>query len=293
MSFAYANMHNFGQVSKNVNQIRVYSDTKITLPPTSQLKWNTLTEAAVREYGICKTHIYQHRYCISFAGNDIRRASELFMAIERDGCESFDFLVELALNIHVNSESEDDIEFILCAAENDCGLSEIACVKEGEQRRNCESAWIGSYEAFRVLQGARLCGEKYEKNASITIEQFFDAVHSCNDETVGGQVIVASTIGGRFEYGYCFYSAAERIQHVPSGETVSLVHSAKEGGFTIEIYERDNEPVMSFYQIGKSLLYSKRIRYAGASDIESTMNAFLLPILFETETEKALKPGAE
>ena len=291
MSFVYAQLTQYYDDGIARERISVYSDTRIILPNTSGLLMNDLTQRATRAFGVCKIHIHDGKYCVSFVGNDISKAHKLLQWLVEGNCESFDSLVQTAFKIHCSAANKDDVEFILCAAQNDDGVPEIAYVKEGALARGVENAWIGSYEAFRQLQKALLERKGSGAQASVSLDQMYKAIYSCDDETVGDLIICANTYGGKFEYGYCYFTAVYREQSVPPGGKLRLFQSADEGGFAVEIREIDGDPFLTFPQIGRSLLYTARIHYQGEPSVAPPMNLIRLPILMEAETGIVLDPG--
>lgn len=270
---------------------KIYSDTKVTFDEQSKLNWGVNTRNAMGEYGIIKTIIVRDNCCISFAGNDIRLAHKLFQEIIDLKNFSENQLLDRALNIHLSAQP-DDIEFIICTAD-DNDETHIACIKDGEIRKNCISAWIGSRMAFLKLQELRM-HELSEGRQPNTGMLFSWALSECEDESVGTFEILTifSSVEHSFYYTERFETMVCRNQIVKPGGTIRLYGGAEEGAYTIYQHWSNEEVRLDILQADLSILFTRKYRL----DIFDSHNAdtryFLLPIPLRTSTETVLNTHA-
>lgn len=141
---------------KNVNEqeiISIHCDTKIGLLDGVGANFSIDEINLIKKYGMVKISIIGTTMCISFAGNNIFLAADLFSQLCKIRVFSVEEAVECAYSVHKGAMSPSDIEFIICSADDD--VLRIDCVKDGKIINDCPSAWIGSYDAFRAFQGIR------------------------------------------------------------------------------------------------------------------------------------------
>lgn len=281
MSFCFAEKISFEADRKCIESVHILCDTKICLEGAIELNWNTEARHQLQKYGIAKTIILNQSTCLSFTGNKIERVYDLLSWLENNSpCEVDDF-VSKALDVHRCSADINDIEFLITLKESANHALEIVSIKNGVLSRNCDSAWIGSYEAFHYLQGIRVA----KNNAGNTsIAEFWDAVEGCEDETVGGYPIEVCFVQDHFEYATAFTTYAGKPQVVRPGEAVVLVQDAEDGGFTVSSYSYEGEPLLCFEQGNFSVLYTRRYRYYGSETYHPAAKYLLLPVLIDSNT---------
>ena len=261
----------------------IYSDTKITLDGTSKLNWGEKTRSAIKRYGPIKLMFLRPKCCISFAGNNIALAHQLFETL----CEMKEFseedLLHHALKIHTD-HPPDKIEFIICLAdEND--ETEIICIKEHTMQRNCSRAWIGSQDAFWTLR--KYQSEKPELSDQY-LTAFMYAMQHCGDETVGGFPIYVGfdTEEKEFVYQERLETAAERAQEVLPGMQIKLGGSAEEGAYTAHYRASNEDVVIDIEQAHITIFYTKKYRLHNKDVSNPYTKHFLLPIVVETDSGK-------
>ena len=283
MSFVYAEKTQLHFEEEKINITHIYSDTKTELIGAYKANWSEEAYKMICRYGFTKCINICPKISLSFAGNNVAYAHNLLNWIYKTSKFEIDDLINKAYEIHMSAD-KDDIEFILCYAddEND---THICCIKERTLQRDVPSAWIGSYAAFRKMQEIRMQEDNSKNN---TLDCFKRAVEECKDDTVGGFVIC-----DRFDYGTNQFVFQERFeayacreQMVPLGGEILFSRPAETGDCTIHYIEDPYDVIMEFYQINKTLLYTQRYRYSDKDVINTDTNHFLLPMIIDTTTNK-------
>ena len=178
MSFVYAEK----KTATDQEIITIHSDTKIGLPDDAKANFSVEEIDLINKYGIVKFSIVGPTMCIAFAGNKIFLAAKLFAQL----CELKTFSVEEAIErayiVHNDADHYSDIEFIICSADDN--VLRIDCIKDGSIQRNCSSAWLGSYNAFREFQRIRM-SDPTKTPTEMTDSAFESVVQGCLDDSVG------------------------------------------------------------------------------------------------------------
>lgn len=282
MSFVFAvkHTHEFDGCKKKLTYI--CSDTKVSLDGTSKETWGDKTWTLVNKYGLIKSVIVGSKCCVSFAGNNIAHANKLLSQLYDKGMFSEDELLELALNIHRNAPV-DDIEFIFAIADEE-DETELVCIKDGEMRRNCISAWIGSQRAFSCMQEYRL-GKP--ENSKLYATAFNHAMHCCGDDSVGGFSISVKYDSSEKQFMYPDRLEIEvvRAQEVMSGMQVNLTGSAEEGACTLYYHPSSEDVAIEIGQANLMILYTKKCRLESKDSFNPHTQHYLLPILIRTDTQ--------
>lgn len=282
MSFVFAvkHTHEFDGCKKKLTYI--CSDTKVSLDGTSKETWGDKTWTLVNKYGLIKSVIVGPKCCVSFAGNNIAHAHKLLSQLYDKGMFSEDELLELALNIHRNAPV-DDIEFIIAIADEE-DETELICIKDGEMRRNCISAWIGSQRAFSCMQEYRL-GKP--ENSKLYATAFNHAMHCCGDDSVGGFSISVKYDSSEKQFMYPDRLEIEvvRAQEVMSGMQVNLTGSAEEGACTLYYHPSSEDVAIEIGQANLMILYTKKCRLESKDSFNPHTQHFPLPILIRTDTQ--------
>lgn len=281
MSFCYAEKVSYETESGCLESAHVLCDTKIDIGGAFKSNWNTETRNNLKRYGLAKTIIIDSRTCLSFAGNDIALVHKLLEWLEKNGPCDLENFVNKAFEVHVDSDDLNDIELLILAKEDDDELVEIISIKEGQISRNCDSAWIGSYDAFRYLQSVRHSKNEAEE---ITTSDFCDVIWGCNDETVGGFPLEVRFYGDHFEYSCGLFTQISKPQVVKPGENVVLIGNAEDGGFTISFCDCGREPLLSFAQNNTSILYTRKYRYCDLDSYNPATKYLLLPFPVDLRT---------
>lgn len=285
MSFVYARKYTKEYGGCVYRFTDIYSDTKILLEGTSRLNWGNITRKLIEKYGLIKTVIVSPKCCISFAGNNISHAHDLLCKIYEIKQCSEDELLNLALTIHQQAP-ENEIEFIICLAD-ETNETEIICIKNGEMRRNCVTAWIGSYAAFSNIQKYRFKNDGFSDNY---LAAFKYAVQHCGDDSVGGFEISVgfSNLTKQFMYKFRMESVVEREQILKSGMQVKIGGNAEEGAYTIYYHESNEDVVINIEQANITLMYTKKYRLQDEDVSNPNTMHFLLPLIIETDSKKVI-----
>ena len=290
MSFIYAKKYEQEVDGKAHSSFALYGDTKILLDGAVKANWVPERVDLLEKYGIAKSSITCPKCCISYAGNNLRYAYELIRWLDKNGPCTEDSLLDEALRIHRGASNPNQIEFIICTADED-GKIDISVVKEGELRRGLESAWIGSYDTFREMQRLALEAAKSGHVDLSGYKYFRDAIESNVDDTVGGFVIGLGYRDGEFVYEESLYSVLGREVSVGPGESIPLYYPAEKGRYTIVTSSHEGEPLLEFIQAGKAILYSTKYRFEGKESEAEELRYFLLP--FVVVTQKDLIVGSD
>ena len=273
-----------------VKGIHVYGDTKIELDGAVKLNWPSVTRRLVLEYGLCKIAIPYSSLCVAFAGNHLWYVHKLFSWMADNSPFEVQEFIERAYELHLAAESRDDIEFIICDTESS-KTGRITCIKNGRVLDDQVNAWIGSPLTFCELQKMRIDALEGGRSESPgTLSLFSNAVSSSADDSVGGFTIDVALLDGEFHYNDYLYTQVYKPRLVHPGESVQLFDTKEDGGYTIEAFEADGCPALSFPQIGKTLVYTNKYRYPdGALSVEG-LSYFYLPMLFDSRTGAPIEP---
>ena len=282
MSFVFAVKHTFEFDGFEKKLTSIYSDTKVSLDGTSKETWGDQTWTLVNKYGLIKSIIVGPKCCVSFAGNNIAHAHKLLSQLYAKGMFSEDELLELAFNIHLNAPV-DEIEFIIAIADEE-DETELVCIKDGEMRRNCASAWIGSQRAFSCMQECRL-GKP--ENSKLYAAAFNHAMRCCRDDSVGGFSIIVQYDSSekQFIYPCRLESEVVRAQEVLSGMQVNLTGSAEEGACSLYYHPSSEYVAIEISQADLMLLYTKKYRLESKDSFNLHMQRFLLRIVITSDTQ--------
>ena len=153
MSFIYAEKTYNPNIQKN--DLKVFGDTKIELGNNAKANLTAVQYNLIKKYGIIKSTICCPELCISFAGNEIIYASELFNQLSNTKQFDVEDVVDLAYSIHKTAKFEDDIEFIITYFSDKDNDVHIDYVKEGEKHVDVSFAWIGSSIARKYFLNRR------------------------------------------------------------------------------------------------------------------------------------------
>ena len=151
MSFVFAEQYDFSEAG--TENIHIFCDTRIELLDSAGAHFSNIEKDFIEKYGMIKSTIIAPEFCISFAGNNIIYASTLFRRLEEKNIFDRNDVIDLAYSIHMQAESEDEIEFIISCFED--GEFHIDCIKNRNKYLDCSSAWIGSPIAFKYFQERR------------------------------------------------------------------------------------------------------------------------------------------
>jgi len=270
MSFVYAEI-----IKKSLH---IYSDTKMSFNNNSGASFSKEQMALSDKYGIVKTTIICPEICISYAGNNLFLASELFMKLYEKRTVSVQDALDSAMEIHLSAD-KDDIEFIIASCEND--VLSLHCIKERELQSNCNIAWIGSNLAHCQFQELRLSGNN--KNASDrTSAAFAEVVLCCKDESVGGIMtdVIYNKSKNSFQYAerWGFYSS--KPQAINAGNDIKWLLDAKDGGFSYhQIPISCEEVIMAIDQMTPQILYSRKHRCTQKDAQNTQLFSLMLPML--------------
>ena len=154
MSFVYA--------EKCGDTFDVHCDTKINLE-NATASFSAEQAGLIEKYGIVKTTIICPEISISFAGNDIFRASSLFYRLFEKRKFTTNEVVNMAYETHIEGDIN-GIEFIVASCEDN--ILSLHCIKGHKVDRDCQFAWIGSPVAFREFQENRLKNNEGKGNIS-------------------------------------------------------------------------------------------------------------------------------
>lgn len=286
MSFVYAKKYCLELDGQKHACTNIFSDTKISLFGTSAANWGRQTKRAIEQYGLIKSMIVEPKCCISFAGNNIAHAHCFLSQLYDMKQVEVDNLLELALDTHL-SAPKNEIEFIICFADED-NNTEIVCVKEGAMQRDCFSAWIGSYDAFRCMQEYLLMSSTYPNSISAAFDY---AIGNCGDPSVGGFSIGISFDKAikQFVYQAKLLSVYERPQNIAPNSLLKIGGSAEEGAYTAIYHETSEEVQIEIPQADITILYTKKYRLHREDVDNPYTKYFLLPIIVETSSGKVLK----
>lgn len=274
----------------NSERIDIHCDTKIGFVDSTQSHFSNEQLQMVKKYGIIKSKIICPELCISFAGNNIIKASELFSLLKEKGQFSCEEAVEYAYNIHKNTTNSDDIEFIISYV-NDDGMH-ISYIKDGALCHDCNSAWIGSYDAFEEFQRYRLSGvDKSELDNKNSDMAFWSVVNGGDDDTVGGFHVTVSCDSSRKSFRFVERTVitSSKEQIIRPSETIHFFERASEGGYSYSIIPADIDAVViEVNQMKKKILYTSRVKRAGRDAENKHLEGFMLPFYCDYNDEGQL-----
>lgn len=275
MSFIYAKKEYLKECK--LNSVQILSDTKIDTMSLNNSK-TSKTYKTINTYGIIKSLIICPSCCISFAGNNIDKATKLIDSLIENKEFSIDSLMEEAFEIHNTSENINDIEFIICYSDEKNEVH-INCIKNGEIEKDVYLAWIGTYAALKSLQ------EEVSKGLN-TFSAFQNVVLGGKIDCVGGLInsVTYNYDQKSFKYQEYTLTAVYREKLYKSNDIIEIVGSKEEGAFQMHMFENMGEVYYEFPQIDRIILFTK-MRY---EDDDKKFPHFLLPILLEASTSKVL-----
>ncbi len=283
MSFIYV-YKKYDPIRKK-DKIEIHSDTKINTTDCTFMNFSRAQLGVINQYGIVKSTIICPEICISYAGNNIFYASELFKRLSQKCCFERSDVIDIAYEIHMKAKSKDDIEFIITSYEND--VLRIDCIKEREKELDCPFAWIGSYNTYRSFR--QKCIEEDNTKARSIYNYFNDVINLTSDSSVGGFHMVAGFDydSMSFQYIWNYQSIIERSHYVEAGESIRLYDDSANGGYTAETipYSISNV-IVEIKQVMLGILFSREFRME-ASDIENDqLFGLMLPMLVKREDEQ-------
>lgn len=282
MSFIYAEKSKIENYGETINLTQIYSDTKTKLIGAYKKNWSKEARVMINKYGFAKTINVCPNFSVSFAGNDTGYAHVFLEWLYSVPNFTEEEAINKAFTIH-NSTNKNDIEFILCYAD-DKNETHIACIKERNIHRDCSSAWIGSYSAFCTLQ-------KLRTGPVTTFDHFRTAAEECKDDSVGGFIIcdIYNESEARFMFNERLEASADRIQIVPPNGIIEFSRLSETGDCTMHYISDFNDVIIEFLQNKTTIVYSNRYRYTEEDKNNPHTNRFLLPMIFDSTTGKPLE----
>lgn len=269
MSFIFAEKHFDESLNREICSLSC--DTKIVLDKGAKANLSTEQLKTIKEWGIVKCTIISPDLCIAFAGNNITYAAKLFMNLfEKENCELKE-VSKLALEIHLNTESVDDIEFIILA--HDKGEFKIHNIKNHKIIYNCKECYIGSPMAYKYFRSKVL-----EREISGAFEETVDG---CGDNSVGGFPIkiIYGIEEQSFIYSYNRSFSCCKSSITECGEVISFFLSVSDGGFSYEYSGLDIRNVMlKVDQIDHAVIYSRIIRFCEDDKNNLNLSGLMLPM---------------
>lgn len=282
MSFIYAEKSQEIINGQTINHTCIFSDTQTTLIGAYKRNWSPEARTMINKYVFSKIINIAPKIAVAFAGNNTGNAHALLEWYYSQSIITVDDIIDKAYEIHM-SVDKDDIEFIICYAD-DNNETHIASVKEQIIQRECSSAWIGSYAAFRKLQELR-------SSHTTSFELFRTVVDECKDDSVGGLIICDKyyEYSQQFEFQERLEAIAYRKQSVRLGQALQFSRSSETGDCTMHYIGDPNDVIISFFQNNTTLVYSNRYRYTEKDANDPYTNKFLLPMIFDSSTGKPLE----
>lgn len=275
MSFVYAEK----STANGRETINIHSDTKIGLSDDAKLNFSIEEIDLINRYGIVKFSILGETISIAFAGNKIFLAAKLFFQLYEMKIFSVGEAINKAYSIHNNADHYSDIEFIICSADDN--VLRIDCIKDGIIRKDCSSAWLGSYDAFCEFQSIRI--SNLSNNPIEMTDRAFDSVvRGCKDDSVGLFHISASFRPDLKCFMYSeksgFYSDMKQL--VKSGENIQFFLNPKDGGFSYHQYPCNFDCLMlKIDQMDSMILYSRSHRLSESDNSNKNLFGLMLPML--------------
>lgn len=275
MSFVYAEK---GTVIDQ-ESIFIHCDTKIGLPDDARSNFSDEEINLIKKYGIVKFSILGETMSIAFAGNKIFLAAKLFSQLYEMKTFSVEEAIEQAYAVHSSANHCSDIEFIICSADD--SVLRMDCIKNGNVQKNCSSAWLGSYDAFREFQRIRI-SDSSRKPVEMTDSAFDSVVQGCKDDSVGLFHISASYRLDLKHFWYSeksgFYSGKDQI--VNPGDTIKFFLDPSDGGFSYHQCPCGFESlIVKIDQMEPMILYSRSHRLTESDHHNLNLFGLMLPML--------------
>ena len=275
MSFVYAEK----KMIIDQESINIHCDTKIGLPDDAKANFSVEEIDLINKYGIVKFSIVGPTMCIAFAGNKIFLAAKLFAKLCELKTFSVEEAVERAFAVHNDADHFSDIEFIICSADDN--ILRIDCIKDGNVQRNCSSAWLGSYNAFREFQRIRI-SDSTKSPTEMTDSAFQSVVQGCGDDSVGLFHISASYRPDLKCFWYSeksgFFSSKDQI--VKPGEAIKFFLDPSDGGFSYHLCPCNFESlIVKIDQMDPMILFSRGHRLLESNSNNPNLFGLMLPML--------------
>ncbi len=270
MSFVYA--------EKLEDTIDIHCDTKTGLDDLALASYSPEQLVLIQKYGIVKTTVVCPEISISFAGNNVYFASELFRKLHEKKSFTTQEVVEMAYDIH-KAGDVNDVEFIISSCEEN--VLSLCCIKEREIQNNCQFAWIGSPVAHQEFQECRLRNNK-GRACERTSTAFLEVVQGSSDQSVGGFHIIA---GYNPTEKSMIYRESLTIQNgkpqaVQQGEAIRFFTDAENGNFSYrQVPVSVEDLILIIDQMEPAILYSRRLRMSEKDMNNSQLFSFMLPML--------------
>ena len=275
MSFVYAEK----KTIIDQESINIHCDTKIGLSDDAIANFSVEEIDLINKYGIVKFSIVGPTMCIAFAGNKIFLAAKLFAKLCELKTFSVEEAVERAFAVHNDADHYSDIEFIICSADDN--ILRIDCIKDGNVQRNCSSAWLGSYNAFREFQRIRI-SDSTKSPTEMTDSAFQSIVQGCGDDSVGLFHISASYRPDLKCFWYSeksgFFSSNDQI--VKPGEAIKFFLDSSDGGFSYHLCPCNFESlIVKIDQMDPMILFSRGHRLLESNSNNPNLFGLMLPML--------------
>lgn len=269
MSFIFAEKHYDESLGRELCSL--HCDTRIIPDPGSKTNFSKEQLEAVNKWGIVKCSILSPNLCIAFAGNNIKYAAELISKLFDLKRFELEEAIQIAFEIHSNTESVNDIEFIILAYEEE--MFKITSVREQTIIRDCQQCYIGSPDAYKFFRSI-----SSTKDISSAFEETVDG---CKDRSVGGFHV--SVIYGieeqSFVYAYTRAFASFKHATVKQEAPIPFFLSAADGGFSYEIYDISLEEILlSIDQMEHKVLFTRNKRYCTEDIANKNLSGLMLPM---------------
>ena len=274
MSFVYA--------EKLDNTIDIHCDTKTGLDDLALASYSPEQMVLIQKYGIVKTTVVCPEISISFAGNNVYLASELFRHLYEKMSFTTQEVVEIAYDIHKTGDIN-DVEFIIASCEED--VLSLYCIKEHEIQNDCQFAWIGSTVAHRQFQECRLRNNK-GRASERTGMAFLEVVQGCSDQSVGGFHIIAgyNPTEKSMVYRESLTLQNGKPQTVQPGEAIRFFTDAENGNFSYrQVPVSLEDMILMIDQMEPAILYSRRLRMSEKDRNNPQLFSFMLPMLIRED----------
>ncbi len=285
MSFVYAEK----KMVIDQEIITIHCDTKIGLLDGAKAAFCEEELDLIEKYGIVKISNLGASISVAFAGNNIFLAAKLFSQL----CELKTFsvveAVERAYAIHSGAKSPSDIEFIICTADDT--IMRIDCIKDGRVQKNCSSAWLGSYEAFREFQRIRMSDPEKDPT-ELTDSAFESVVQGCPDDSVGKFWISASYRPDLKCFWYSERLALHSVkkQTVKVGETIKFFLDPSDGGYSYRLIPCGADSLlMDIDQMEPMILFSRAHRLLESNNNPNHFGLMLPMLVKQKENEEIVR----
>lgn len=221
---------------KHGSSIVLVSDTQVSSPSNKKLGIFK---------GVIKCVVLTHSCTVAYAG-EIEVAKVAFESLEASEKtrRDRDSVVDEILKQHVASNLNTD--FLLAFM----SPTELVCIKNGEARRNCLSAWIGEQAGFEIFQSALnsplsvptgVAHVRFVNDASDLpsglVSRMLEAMNVVASDaslpTVGGLAVAVIGSGGMFRYAEQIVLDAPFRGDIESGEFEIVLQGASAGQCTV------------------------------------------------------------